>query len=249
MPWTEPTLWLMLTGLVGGLVFGVTGFAFGVVGSVMLHHTLPPAEVLVIIVVGGFVLNLSSLPRYRHLVDLRRAAPFMAGATLGIPAGITLLGLLQPATLRSIAALLILVYCGVALLWQSRRALRLQGRAAWAADAAIGTVGGVAGGVAGLGPLVPGVWYGLRGWSRDEQRGLAQAFGVYVQGLLLAALLVREGDHAAAWSRMPLLLPGMLLGAWVGARIFDRLPVKTFQRAVIVLCAFGAVSLLVRQWG
>ena len=44
------------------------------------------------------------------------------------------------------------------------------------ADAAVGFAGGILGGLAGLSGPLPTLWASMRGWSKDQRRGVFQIF-------------------------------------------------------------------------
>jgi len=231
----------------GGAIFGIAGFAFGVIASLFLHHGFATADVIFIVVTGALVLNLGLLPRFWSEIDLRRSLPFLAGATRGLPIGLALLSWLEPRVIRAFVGVLVIGYCAFALRQQSRDPLRFSAGGGRAADVSIGLAGGVVGGVSGLGPLLPGIWYGLRGLSKVEQRALAQPFGLYVQGLMVTWFLATGTVSDRAVQSVAMAAPMMLAAAWLGLRVFDGLSTARFQRLVILVAIVGAAFLLVRQ--
>ncbi len=238
---------LCIATFAGGLAFGVTGFAYGVVASLFLHHVFAPREVVFLVVTGGVLLNLAVLPRFWRDIDLRGAAPFLAGATMGLPLGVALLQRLDPALLRLITAVVVLAYCVFALLRHRSEPLRFTRGVGHAADTAIGFAGGVIGGVSGLGPLLPSVWYGLRGKDKIQARGLTQPFGIYVQGVMAVWFLFSSRSHAMPVQAIGLAVPSLAVGALVGLRMFDRISVATFRLCIVWLSMAGAAILMLRQ--
>src|SRR5213595_1728714 len=53
------------------------------------------------------------------------------------------------------------------------------------ADAAVGFAGGILGGLAGLSGPLPTLWASVRGWTRDQRRGMFQIFNGTVLGAAL----------------------------------------------------------------
>ena len=231
----------------GGAIFGMVGFAYGVVMSVFIHHGFAAADVVFIVVGGALVLNLGMLPRFWRELDWRAASPYLAGATVGLPLGLWLLTQLEARTIRAFVAVLIIAYGLFALRQHSRQPIRIAGAHGHAADGGIGFTGGVIGGVSGLGPLVPGVWFGLRGLDKLRQRALAQPFGMYVQGFMGSWLLATSTVSRHAIEGLAIATPVMLAAGWLGLRGFDRLSTAHFQRSVVVLAIVGATVLLARQ--
>lgn len=231
----------------GGAIFGMIGFAFGIVISVFIHHGFAAADVVFIVVAGALVLNLGMLPKFAKEIRWKAALPYVGGATLGMPLGLWLLATLDARTVRLFVGVLVVAYGLFALRQQSREPFRITGAYGKAVDTAIGFVGGVIGGVSGLGPLVPGVWYGLRGLNKVEQRALTTPYGLWVQGLMVAWLLASGWVSRQAIEGLAVAAPVMLLASWMGLRAFDRISTKDFQRAVVVLAILGAVTLIAKQ--
>lgn len=246
---TTLQLVLVLAGAaVGGAIFGVIGFAYGVLMSIFIHHGFAAPDVVFIVVGGALVLNVGFLPRFWSELRWRDAAPYMAGAALGLPLGLWLLVSLDPRSIRAAVALLIVAYGCFALRQQARAPLRFAPRHGLLVDGSVGFVGGVIGGVSGLGPLVPGVWYGLRGMTKVEQRALAQPFGLFLQGAMVAWLLGSSTVSRSAIEGLAIATPIMLATAWLGLKVFDRLSTRHFQRGVVVLAIGGALVLFARQF-
>lgn len=232
---------------VGGAIFGVIGFAYGVLISLFIHHAFAAADVVFIVVGGAFVLNLFYLPRFWREIRWRGALPYMVGATLGLPISLLLLTQLDARAVRSFVATVIILYGLFALRQQSRAPFRFTGAHGKSVDGSVGFAGGLIGGISGLGPLVPGVWFGLRGMDKVAQRSLAQPFGLYIQGFMVAWLLLSGAVSRSAIEGLAIATPIMLGAAYLGLKVFDRLSTSLFQRSVVVLAILGAVVLLVRQ--
>jgi uncharacterized membrane protein YfcA len=231
----------------GGLIFGLMGFAYGVVISVFLHHAFAASDVVFIVVGGALVLNIGLLPRFWRDIRWGDALPYLAGAAPGLPLGLWLLASLEPNAIRSFAAVVIIGYGLFALRRHSRAPFRFARAHGHAVDGLVGFVGGVIGGICGLGPLVPGVWFGLRGLDKVAQRALAQPFGLCIQGFMVVWLLASSAVSRDAVEGLAVATPVMLAGAWLGLHGFERLSTPVFRRAVVLLAIIGAGVLLVRQ--
>jgi uncharacterized membrane protein YfcA len=246
---TAEQLWMVCAGAaVGGAIYGVMGFAYGVVISLFVHHAFAAPDVVFIIVGGSLIMNLALLPRFWREIRWRGAAPYLLGAVPGMPLGLWLLANLDPQAIRISVGVLIVVYGLYALRQQSREPLRFTAARGSAMDGVVGFAGGVIGGVSGLGPIVPGVWFGLRGMSKIEQRSLAQPFALLFFGAMAAILLATGKVGPQALEALVVATPLMLGAAFLGLLGFDRLNTSTFQRAVVALAILGAVVLLMRQW-
>jgi len=231
----------------GGAIFGMIGFAYGIVISVFIHHGFAAADVVFIVVAGALVLNLGVLPKFAKEIRWKAALPYLVGATLGMPLGLWLLATLDARTVRLFVGTLVVGYGLFALRQQSREPFRIAGAYGKAVDTAIGFVGGVIGGVSGLGPLVPGVWYGLRGLDKMEQRALTTPYGLWVQGLMAVWLFSSGWVSRQAIEGLAVATPVMLLASWLGLKAFDHISTRAFQRIVVILAIVGAAVLVVRQ--
>src|SRR5258708_32693187 len=74
-----------------------------------------------------------------------------------------------------------------------------------AADGAIGVLSGMLGSATGLGGILPTVWCGLRGWSKDEQRAVFQPVAVAI--FAMTALWLGGAGMVGAGPRPPVPRP------------------------------------------
>lgn len=237
-----------MTGLVvlagaflGGFVSGLAGFGTGLVALGIWLHVLEPAVAATLVVLCSVVAQVQTIRTVWHAIDLRRAWPMLVAGLAGVPLGTTLVTRLDPAAFRLGMGVLLLGFSACMLLG------RLQPRLAWGgrtADAAVGLGGGVLGGLAGLSGPLPTMWATLRGWGKDERRGVFQAFNLAVLGAALAShaaagLLTAELGRAALAA-----LPGTLAGAWLGARAYRRLSDQRFHEVVLGLLGLSGFALV-----
>jgi hypothetical protein len=124
---------------------------------------------------------------------------------------------------------------------------RFRTRLVWggrAADSAIGFLGGVLGGLAGLSGPLPTMWAALRGWGKDERRGVFQAFNLTI---LMAALVSHavSGMLTMQLGRLVVVaLPGTVVGSLLGVRVYRRLSDQHFHKIVLGLLGVSGLSLV-----
>lgn len=230
----------------GSLVFGISGFAFALTASVIWLQWLPPAEVVPLAVICPIVLNVLTLPRIWRDVDWRALAPLALGSTLGVPLGVYAVARFDPQYLRLAIGVVLIAYSAFALLRTTLPVLRMPKHVASLADGGAGLVGGVLGGVAGLSAVLPSLWIGMRGYSRDTQRALLQSFGFYSQGLTLAVFGGIVGLAPQTGRALLVCLPIAVAGSLVGLRLFARLSHNAFRRAVLAIVLGGGLGLVLR---
>lgn len=231
-----------LAAFVAALVAGLAGFAFGLVAAAIWLHVLSPVQSATLIIGFGLIVQGVAVLRLRRSLDLRRLWPFLAGAALGVPLGVAVLGAAPVAQLRAaIGALLVLF----GLYGLMRPAIGPMKRGGAATDAGVGFLSGVIGGTTGLGGILPTVWCGLRGWPKDEQRAVFQTVAVAI--FLVSALwLGARGAVSADTLRLFLLgLPVLLAGTWLGLKLYGRLDEAAFSRVVRALLVLSGVALVV----
>jgi hypothetical protein len=120
-----------------------------------------------------------------------RLWPFLAAGLLGVPLGTALLEHVQVQPLKLGVGILLIFYSAWMAFVRRPPVVTGGGRPA---DAAVGFVGGVMGGLASVSGPAPTIWVQLRGWNKNEQRGVNQPFNMAV---LATALLAGRGRGPA----------------------------------------------------
>src|SRR6202171_5151525 len=217
---------LVVGALAGGFVTGLAGFGTGLMALGIWLYVLPPSIVVPLVLICSIVAQTSTLPAFRHHIDFKLVWPFLIGGLAGVPLGTMLIAHAHPRVIKCIVVVLLLVFPTALYFNRKPIALSFGGRVA---DAAIGFAGGILGGLAGLSGPIPTLWASLRGWGKDELRGVFQTFNWTI---LTASLCVQAGTgfitREVAWFAL-LALPGTIFVALLGARIYRVLSDKNFQ--------------------
>src|SRR5712671_4547532 len=85
----------------GALVAGMSGFAFGLVAASIWLYILSPLQTATLIVAFGLIVQGYSVWKLRHALDWRKLWPFVVGAAVGVPVGVTVLTWANPAYIRA----------------------------------------------------------------------------------------------------------------------------------------------------
>ena len=141
----ELPLFLIAT-FAGALVAGLSGFAFGLVVSSIWLYILTPLQTATLIIAFGLIVQGFSVWKLRRALDWRRLWPFVAGAALGVPLGVSILVRANADYVRAGIGLFLVLYSLYALFRPAIKPVK----AAAAADAGVGFLNGVLGGVTGL---------------------------------------------------------------------------------------------------
>ncbi len=224
--------------LVAGFVSGLAGFGTGLVALGFWLHAVEPLLAAPLVVICSVVGQVQATAVLRRGIRIARLWPFLAGGLIGVPLGVAILGAVEVATFRVLVGAFLIGYAGIML---SLRALPVVAWGGRAADGAVGLLGGVMGGAAGLSGPLPTLWCGLRGWSKDAQRGVYQPYNLGVLGFTLGVYAVHGVITARVMELALICLPLTLLGVWLGLRSYGRLDDRQFRALVLwLLLASGA---------
>jgi hypothetical protein len=114
----------------------------------------------------------------------------------------------------------------------------------------VGSVAGVLAGLLGVGGgliIVPALLWVFRGAGVAEPLVAHLAVGTSLATIVATSLSSIRAHHARGavlWPVVARLAGGVLIGAWLGAAIADRLPTLTLQRVVGVFALVVAVQML-----
>ncbi len=223
-----------------GLVRGYGGFGGGLVAIPLLSLIYGPVEayaITAIIAVPGYV---PLIPRAVRIADWNGLGPTLAAATIATPIGVAALVIADPALIRRLIGLFVLL--GAALLatgWVYR------GRRGALAGGITGTLCGGISGVAGVGGPALVMYFLSAPVSADIQRASILIGTGYTSLLMLAALAVGAGvDPDVLW-RAALLFPVSLLGTWLGARGFAVVSHVIYRRVATGLLFLIGLAVIV----
>src|SRR3974390_362492 len=234
------TIFLTAT-FAGALVAGLSGFAFGLIAASLWLYILPPLQTASLIIAFGLIVQSYSVWKLRHAIVWRRLWPFLVGAAIGVPIGVSILTWANPTHVRAVTGVLLVLYSLYAL---SRRATKPITVGGTAGDAGVGFLNGILAGFTGLAGILVTIWCGVRGWPKDEQRTIFQPVAVAIF-VMSAAWLGGKGASGADTSRLFFLgLPPLLLGTWLGIELYGQLDDAMFRRLVLVLLLVSGAALI-----
>ena len=227
----------------GALVAGLSGFAFGLVAASIWLYILTPLQTATLIIAFGLIVQGYSVWKLRRALDWKKLWPFVAGASFGVPVGVSILTWANPAHVRAGVGVFLVLYSLYALLRPSLPPVTHGGATA---DAAVGFANGVLGGITGLAGILVVIWGGLRGWPKDRQRAVFQPVAVAI--FLMSALWIgARGAITPDVIKLFLVgLPALLAGTWLGMKLYGRLDETAFRKVVLVLLLASGTALIFR---
>jgi len=237
------TIAFLVTGAaLAGFVMGLVGFGTGLAALGFWLLVVDPLVAVPLVSICSIATTAFTLRSYAHAISWQRLAPFFAGAVLGLPMGVLLLGQLDAALFKVIMGVFLIGYTLFRLAILPNVTVRGKGQFM---DAVVGLGGGVLGGFAAIpGPLTT-VWCGLRGWSKDEQRAVYQPFNQTVILLALAGyvsqgMLTQEVGLLAFYC-----VPASLLGMAVGMAGYKHIGEAQFQKLILWLLLASGIMLII----
>ena len=101
------------------------------------------------------------------------------------------------------------------------------------------------GGIGGLTGPAPTLWSVLRGWDRDEQRAMFQAFNLAMHSLTLTIYLLNGTLTATMLPAFALIVPTAVVPTLAGVRVYRRFGQHDFQLLVLWLLLAAGLTMLV----
>ena len=237
----ELPLFLLAT-FAGAFVAGLSGFAFGLVAASLWLYVLTPLQSATLIVGFGLLVQGYSVWKLRGALNWRKLVPFIVGAIFGVPTGVVLLTWSDPRNVRIAVGIFLVAYSLYAFFRPNLKPVSAGGDAA---DAGVGFMNGVLGGLTGLAGILVTIWCGLRGWPKEVQRTIFQPVAVVV--FLLSALwLGAKGTITAETVKLFVMgLPCVIVGTWLGLKLFGRVDEAMFRKIVLALLLISGVTLVI----
>jgi uncharacterized membrane protein YfcA len=225
------------------LVFGLTGFGSTVLALPLLAHLVPlkfAVPLLLLLDLTAGVLLLSRVRRGVRLDVLGHLVPFML---VGMGLGLTLFLHLPEQPLLVVLGVFLVAYAA----YGTRRAVPLRLSRTWAAP--LGLAAGVFGALFGTGGVLSALYVGARLDNKDELRATAAA-AIFVSTSTRVALFGATGllTQPGLLESALFLLPGVLVGLFLGYRLHARVDARWVVRAIHALLLIAGISVLVRAF-
>lgn len=231
---------LFAGALAGGFVSGLSGFGTALMALGIWLYVLPPSIAVPLVLICSVIAQLSTLPSMWRSFDFTLVWPFVIGGLLGVPLGTMLIAHADPKAFKLAFGVFLLLF-PTALYVSKPMAFAFGGKLA---DAAIGCAGGILGGLAGLSGPLPILWASVRGWGKDERRGIFQTFNT---SILFAALCLQAAgglvERKVLWFAL-LAFPATIIGSWLGAKLYHALNDRNFRDVVLGLLFLSGATLV-----
>lgn len=237
---------ILLGAAAAGFAQGVSGFAFALVALSIWAWVVEPQVAAPMAVFGALAGQLVTLPWVWRGFDLRLLLPLVIGGLIGVPLGVYLLHWFDPEIFKFCLGIFLLIYCPLLLVLPHDYSIKSGGKAA---NGLAGFVGGVMGGIAGMSGPVPTLWTTLRGWDKDLQRGVLQAFNISMHVATLTTYTLTDAIGRNELILFAWITPALAVPAILGVLLFRRLNARAFRRLILSLLAISGVALVAGSAG
>lgn len=232
---------LAVGAAVGGLVQGISGFAFAMVAMAIWVWGVDPQLAAVMAVFGGVTGQIISVLRVRRGMHVHLLWPFVIGSAIGIPLGTRLLPLLDANRFKLVLGGMLVACCSAMLASARLPRVATGGRAA---DAAVGLLGGVMAPISGFSGLAPALWATLRGYTKDEHRAVLQNFNLLVLSATMASLVWTGRARPEHLPQMGVVAASLIVPSMWGSRIYIGMSPTAFRNGVLWILVFAGVTML-----
>jgi uncharacterized membrane protein YfcA len=231
----------MLSIFAGSLAAGLAGFAFSAISGAMLFHWLAPIDAVPLLLACSITTQLLSITKLWRTMRWRQCMPYLIGGFVGIPVGAKLLEDVSPHAFAAGFGCLLVCY-SLYMFLRPRLAIRGGGRFA---EVAAGFAGGVTGGATAFPGTAPTILCNVRGLSKLEQRGIVQPFILLMQIATLVYFSKLGILASATWTTYFFCVPAVVIGTWLGLRLFNRIDDGKFRQLVLLFLLISGGSLIV----
>jgi uncharacterized membrane protein YfcA len=230
--------------LVAGLMRGFAGFGSAMLMAPIFAILFGSADMVVTVVAIELVVSLQLFPQVRRHADWHVLTPMSIAACAAMPLGVWLLASVDKNTIVTAVSAVIVAF--VVLMWSG---WKYTGRRSTATTVAVGALSGAMMATTSVGGP-PVLLYLLSGNDPPHiNRANIVTYYFLTQFLLIVIVLATGVAGWEALARAVVLFPVMVLGAWIGGRMFHGLASERLYRnvALVILFATGLFGLL-RNW-
>jgi uncharacterized protein len=227
--------------LLAAIVRGFSGFGFSLLTITALSLVYAPAEIIPSIFLLEVVASVHLLPSIWKDVHWRSLIPLAIGCFIATPLGVWLLANIPAPPMQMAMAVFVLIAVALML-----RGFALKSMPGTAASAAAGAASGLSNGAFGIGGPPVVLFYFASPAGNVAGRASLIAFFLFTDVVGLANQSTHGLITRDTLLRTLLFLPALIIGVWIGARVFKGADPEKFRRAVLLLLAVMAGMVFVK---
>ena len=228
--------------LAAGFVNGLSGTGYSLVALGFWLQAMSPLTAAPLTALCGVSGHVQSLPLIWKGIRWPRLWPMLTAGLVGVPIGTLLLEHVRPNPLKVGVGVLLIFYSSWMAFVRRPPVVTGGGRIA---DAFVGLTGGVMGGMASLSGPAPAIWAQLRGFGKDEQRGVNQPYNMSILLLALVSAGIAGFLDRTFFIWAAITVPTTLIGARIGLALYRKVDDAQFRRIVLALLTVSGMTLIV----
>lgn len=247
------TILTAVTMFFAAIVHGISGFGFAQVSMGILPLFRSAASAAAIFSVVAVVSNFRVWWSVRKDFDWKHWLKLVIGLAAGMPLGIYVFNQLDENQVRLAIGIVLLAAVFFIIVDKQTSVMKnwfknKEYQDGYLLPIIVGFLAGILGGAVAIpGPpmIVYGTFMVATGvWTGEKMKAIFTAFFGTLMLYRVLAITV-QGDITGGWLLEALIaIPAMLVGAWIGIYIFEKIPKKIFSWVVLALLTVNAFILL-----
>lgn len=230
-------LLFILIILIASILQTSTGFGFSILATPFLLLLFGVSDAIQINLILSLIISAALISKIRNDIDFGILKRLTVGSIAGMPIGIAVFVVADMQKLKLGISLVILLL--TVLLILSLRIRRTDGR-----DFLFGGLSGSLTTSIGMpGPPLL-LYFSGTGTQKEKLRGTTLAFYLFIYSVSLLLQIVFAGSNRTVWVSSAAAIPVVLLGLFLGQRLFHRIDQRTFRYVTYAILLFTGVYLL-----
>ncbi|WP_261131355.1 sulfite exporter TauE/SafE family protein [Bacillus sp. Marseille-Q3570] len=223
--------------LVASVLQTSTGFGFSILATPFLLLLFKPTEAIQFNLILSLIISCALITKIRQDIDFGILKRFVIGSAAGLPLGIIVFLSLDMTKLKLGISLIILLL--TVLLIFKFRMNQSKNR-----DLVVGGLSGSLTTSIGMpGPPIL-LYFSGTDTEKERLRGTTLAFYLFIYSMSLLIQVVFAGTNQTVWLSSGYALPLVLIGLFLGQRLFERINQKLFRIFTYIILLFTAIYLL-----
>ncbi|EAX48772.1 protein of unknown function DUF81 [Thermosinus carboxydivorans Nor1] len=236
---TLSTLYIFAVVVFAGFLQTLTGFGYALAAAPLLAFAMNPKEVVLFILFSGLIIKAALTVKTWHVGRVASVMPIFLASLVGALPGAIVLRYISDSALK--------LFIGIVLLAATAAMnanIRLNIRRHGLAKAVTGLISGFLASTTSLnGPPVV-LYYMNEGENKDILRAnLARYFLLGNSASFLMSVIIGGVQLSKLVAPMVLALPGLLIGFWLGEKLFSRLDAAHFRRIGLAVISVSGLMM------
>lgn len=237
----EALIFIMII-LIASVLQTSTGFGFSILATPFLLLIFEPSEAIQINLILSLVISAFLIKAIKDDIDYGILKKFITGSIIGLPVGIITFMLIEVSSLKMAIGIVVLILTILLI-------LRFRIRRGDKRDLAVGGLSGSLTSSIGM-PGPPLLLY-FSGTDTEKAtlRGTTLAFYLFIYLASLIIQVIFVGTNQTVWISSLWGLPLVLIGLFVGQRLFDKINQHVFRIMVYIILLITGCYLMLDSLG